>query len=168
MALSGFTTYLMFETEALEAAQFYVDLFPHSRLGAISHYEDGAQLPAGSVLTVEFEIFGSPFAALNSGQKPEQSEAVSFQVMCDTQDDVDRVWSAIIEGGGTESMCGWCADKWGINWQVIPVALDRALKGLDGYDSAYAFKAMTQMSKIVVEDLAPRTSQPSLAAPEQA
>ena len=155
MTVTGLTTFLWFDTEALEAAQFYVELFPGSRMGNVSYYQADAQRPEGSVLTVEFELFGRPFAALNGGPQFPHSEAVSFQVTCDTQNDVDRVWNAIVGGGGRESMCGWCKDRWGVSWQVIPTALTRALQGLDGYDSKYAFEAMMKMTKIVVADLAP-------------
>lgn len=161
MAATNLTTFLWFDTEALEAARFYVDLFPQSHLGEISYYQAEAQRPAGSVLTVEFELFGRPFAALNGGPQFPHSEAVSFQVACDSQDDVDRIWSALVNNGGAESMCGWCKDRWGVNWQVIPKALTRALQGLDGYDSTYAFEAMMKMSKIIVKDLAPATGLPS-------
>ena len=155
MAATNLTTFLWFDTEALEAAKFYVDLFPGSRLGDISYYQADAQRPEGSVLTVEFELFGRPFASLNGGPEFPHSEAVSFQVACDTQEDVDCIWNAIVSNGGTESMCGWCKDRWGVSWQVIPTALTRALQGLDGYDSKYAFEAMMKMSKIVIADLAP-------------
>ena len=155
MTATGMTTYLWFDEQALEAATFYVDLFPDSKLGSISYYQADAQRPEGSVLTVEFEIFGQRFAALNGGPQFPHSEAVSFQVSCETQADVDRYWDALTADGGAESQCGWCKDKWGISWQIIPVALDRALKGLDGYDSAYAFRAMMKMSRIIVDDLRP-------------
>lgn len=89
MTVSGLTTFLWFDTEALEAAQFYVELFPGSRMGNVSYYQADAQRPEGSVLTVEFELFGRPFAALNGGPQFPHSEAVSFQVTCDTQNDVD-------------------------------------------------------------------------------
>ena len=153
MAIQGLTTFLWFDNDALDAAEFYVGLFPGSRLGEISYYQADAQKPHGSVLTVEFELFGQSFAALNGGPQFPHSEAVSFQVSCDSQDDVDRIWDAIVTNGGSESMCGWCKDRWGVSWQVIPTALTRALKGLDGYDSEYAFKAIMKMSKIVVADL---------------
>jgi predicted 3-demethylubiquinone-9 3-methyltransferase (glyoxalase superfamily) len=153
VAATGLTTYLWFDNQALEAASFYVDLFPGSRLGSVSYYQADAQQPEGSVLTVEFELFGRPFAALNGGPQFPHSEAVSFQVSCETQDDVDRLWNALISDGGAESQCGWCKDRWGVSWQIIPTALERALKGLDGYDSEYAFRAMMQMSKIVIADL---------------
>jgi predicted 3-demethylubiquinone-9 3-methyltransferase (glyoxalase superfamily) len=155
MAATGLTTYLWFDDQALEAATFYVDLFPQSRLGNISHYQADAQRPEGTVLTVEFEIFGRPFAALNGGPQFPHSEAVSFQVSCETQEDVDRIWDAIVSNGGSESQCGWCKDRWGVSWQVIPVALGRALQGLDGYDSKFAFEAMMKMSRIVVAELRP-------------
>ena len=155
MAATHLTTYLWFNTEALEAAKFYVNLFPGSRMGDVSYYQADAQMPAGTVLTVEFELFGRPFAALNGGPAFTHSEAVSFQVHCETQDDVDRIWNNIVDSGGAASQCGWCKDRWGVSWQIIPSALERALKGLDGYDSDYAFKAMMRMSKIIVADLKP-------------
>ena len=155
MAATNLTTFLWFDNEALEAAEFYVSLFPGSRLGAVSYYQADAQRPKGSVLTVEFELFGRPFAALNGGPQFPHSEAVSFQVACDTQEDVDRLWAALVSDGGAESMCGWCKDRSGISWQIIPDALTRALQGLDGYDSEYAFGAMMNMSKIIVADLSP-------------
>ena len=155
MAARHLTTYLWFNTEALEAAKFYVNLFPGSRMGDVSYYQADAQMPAGTVLTVEFELFGRPFAALNGGPAFTHSEAVSFQVHCETQDDVDRIWNTIVDSGGAASQCGWCKDRWGVSWQIIPSALERALKGLDGYDSDYAFKAMMRMSKIIVADLKP-------------
>jgi len=107
------------------------------------------------VTAFEFEIFGRAFAALNGGPQFPHSEAVSFQVSCETQEDVDRLWDALVSDGGSESQCGWCKDKWGVSWQIIPIALERALKGLDGYDSDYAFRSMMKMSKIVIADLSP-------------
>ncbi|MGA1698581.1 MAG: VOC family protein [Ilumatobacteraceae bacterium] len=157
MAATGLTTYLWFDTEALDAARFYVDLFPGGKMGDVSYYRADAQRPAGSVLTVEFELFGRPFAALNGGPAFIHSEATSFQVSCETQDDVDRIWNTIVNSGGAESQCGWCKDRWGVSWQIIPDALGRALKGLDGYDAEYAFRAMMQMRKIIVDDLKPAT-----------
>ncbi|NBO54255.1 MAG: VOC family protein [Actinobacteria bacterium] len=155
MTATNLTTYLWFDTEALDAANFYVSLFPNSRLGEISYYQADAQRPEGSVLTVEFELLGRPYAALNGGPEFPHSEAVSFQVACETQDDVDQIWDAIVNNGGEASECGWCKDRWGVSWQIIPTALTRALNGLDGYDSKYAFEAMMRMSKIVIAELRP-------------
>ena len=156
MAATDLITFLWYDTEAMEAAEFYVNLFPDSRLGEVSYYQADAQRPEGSVLTVEFELFGRPFVGLNGGPVFDHSEAVSFQVSCETQDDVDRIWDTIVNSGGEESQCGWCKDRWGVSWQVIPSALTRALKGEDGFDSKYAFEAMMKMRKIVVADLRPR------------
>lgn len=154
MALTGMTTYLWFDDQALEAAKFYVDLFPASKLGEVTYYlADTEFQPQGKVLTVEFELFGRPFAGLNGGPAFTHSEAVSFQVNCESQEDVDRIWNAIVSSGGIESQCGWCKDRWGVSWQVIPNALGRALKGLDGYDPEFAFQAMRKMGKIIVADL---------------
>jgi predicted 3-demethylubiquinone-9 3-methyltransferase (glyoxalase superfamily) len=154
MTATSMRTYLWFDGQALEAAEFYVNLFPGSRMGNVDHYQaDADHNPEGTVLTVEFELFGQPFAGLNGGPHFTHSEAVSFQVSCETQEDVDRIWDAIVNSGGQESQCGWCKDRWGVSWQIIPVALSRALQGLDGYDSKYAFEAMMKMSKIIVADL---------------
>jgi predicted 3-demethylubiquinone-9 3-methyltransferase (glyoxalase superfamily) len=113
MAITGMTTFLWFDEQAREAAEYYVATFPNSKLGNVSYYQADAQRPEGSVLTVEFELFGQPFVALNGGPGFPHSEAVSFQVHCDTQDEVDRLWTAIVDHGGEESMCGWCKDRWG-------------------------------------------------------
>ena len=160
MAATSLTTYLWFDSGAQEAAEFYVGLFPGATLGGVSYYQADAQRPQGSVLTVEFELFGRPFVGLNGGPGFPHSEAVSFQVSCETQEDVDRIWDAIVGNGGQESRCGWCKDRWGVNWQVIPEALGRALAGQDGYDSRYAFRAMMDMNRIIVADLAPAGTTP--------
>lgn len=156
MAVTSATPYIWFDSEALQAAEFYVSLFPGSSLGNVSTYLADAQSPVDTVLTVEFEILGRPFVALNGGPIFPQSEAFSIQVSCETQEDVDRVWDAIVSNGGQESQCGWCKDRWGVSWQVIPAALARALQGEDGYDAKYAFEAMMKMRKIIVADLKPR------------
>ena len=155
MAATEIITFLWFDTQALEAANFYVTLFPDSQLGSISYYPVDAQRPEGSVLTVEFELFGRQFVALNGGPEFPHSEAVSFQVSCETQEDVDHLWNSLVENGGSESQCGWCKDRWGVSWQIIPIALQEALSGVDGYDSVYAFRAMMQMSKIIIAELTP-------------
>ena len=156
MAVTSATPYIWFDSEALQAAEFYVSLFPGSSLGNVSTYLADAQSPVDTVLTVEFEILGRPFVALNGGPNFPQSEAFSIQVSCESQEDVDRVWDAIVSNGGQESQCGWCKDRWGVSWQVIPAALARALQGEDGYDAKYAFEAMMEMRKIIVADLRPR------------
>lgn len=153
MAVSGITTFLWFDKEAEEAANFYTSLFPNSRVGTISHYPEGSLLPAGTAMTVEFEIFGQPFSCLNGGPRFPYSEAVSFQVACDTQDEVDHLWNSLIANGGAESQCGWCKDKFGVSWQIIPKALPEALSSKDPEVSNYAMQAMMKMSKIIIKDL---------------
>lgn len=125
MAITGLTTFLWFDTNALEAAEFYVSLFPDSRLGAVTHYPaDDEHQPQGTdVLTVEFTLFGQAFAGINGGPHFTHSEAVSFMVQCDTQEELDRIWDALVADGGAESQCGWCKDRFGVSWQVVPRAL---------------------------------------------
>ena len=153
MAISPITTFLWFDDQALEAAEFYCSLFPDSKLGAISYYRADAQKPAGSVLVVEFELFGQPYAALNGGPEFPHSEAVSFQVRCDTQDEIDHLWDTIVDNGGQESMCGWCKDRWGVSWQIIPSMLSEVLSGADGGSADRAFAAMMQMRRLDVAAL---------------
>lgn len=153
MAIKGLQTYLWFDEEALEAATFYVAIFPESRIINVSHYQADAQKPEGTVLTVDFEIFGQSFAALNGGPQFPHSEAVSFQLTCDTQAELDRVWNALIADGGRESMCGWCKDRFGISWQVIPANLGGLLASGDAIRSKQAFEAMMTMHKLDIDAL---------------
>jgi predicted 3-demethylubiquinone-9 3-methyltransferase (glyoxalase superfamily) len=108
---------------------------------------------AGEVLVVEFELFGQPFGILNAGPGFPHSEAVSFQVACDTQDDVDRLWDALTADGGEPGRCGWCKDRFGVSWQVTPRALGELLSDPDHDVSGYAMNQMMQMTKIVIDDL---------------
>ena len=153
MAISPITTFLWFDEQALEAAEFYCSLFPDSKLGGVSYYRADAQRPAGSVLTVEFELFGQPWVALNGGPQFPHSEAVSFQVRCDTQDEIDHLWDTIVGNGGEESMCGWCKDRWGVSWQIIPSVLSEVLSGADGGAADRAFAAMMQMRRLDIAAL---------------
>jgi len=127
MAIQGVTTFLWFDDQAEDAANFYVGLFPDSRVTGVMHYQEGSHRPVGSVQLVNFELFGTAFAALNGGPMFTHSEAVSFQVSCDTQEELDRIWDALIAGGGRESQCGWCVDRFGISWQVLPSRLGEIL-----------------------------------------
>ena len=153
MTISGVTTFLWFDYQAEEAANFYVSLFPQSRIGKVSYYPEGSLLPAGTVLTVEFELFGQPFACLNGGPHFPHSEAVSFQITCDTQDEIDHLWNSLIANGGEESQCAWCKDRFGVSWQIVPNALTEALSSSDSEVSRYAMQAMLQMGKIIIKDL---------------
>jgi predicted 3-demethylubiquinone-9 3-methyltransferase (glyoxalase superfamily) len=153
MSITGLTTFLWFDDEALEAAEFYVATFPDSRLGDVSHYQAGGQKPEGAVLVAEFELFGQRFAALNGGPQFTHSEAVSFQVHCDTQDEIDLLWDRLTADGGQESMCGWCKDRFGVSWQVIPRRLGELLSGGGDAEPGAAWRAMMDMRKIVIADL---------------
>lgn len=153
MTISGITTCLWFDDQAEEAASFYAATFPDSRVISTSYYAADAQKPAGSVLTVEFELFGQPFLALNGGPHFTHSPAVSFQVFCETQDEVDRLWDALIAGGGEESMCGWCSDRFGVSWQIIPKRLTQLLSSSDPEEARRTTERMMTMRKIVIADL---------------
>lgn len=153
MSINGVTTCLWFDDQAEEAAAFYVDTFPKSKIIATSYYAADAQRPAGSVLTVEFEIFERPFLALNAGPQFPHSPAISFQVFCDTQEEIDQIWGALISNGGEESMCGWCSDQFGVSWQVIPRRLTELLSSPDAEVARRTTMRMMEMSKIVIADL---------------
>jgi len=148
MAVTGATPFLWFDEAALDAAELYVSCFPDSRITSTSFYPDGGQKPAGTPLVVEFELFGRPFAALNGGPQFPHSEAVSFQVSCDTQEELDRIWFTLIRDGGSESQCGWCRDRFGVSWQVTPRRLGEFLGDPDPAVAQAAWSAMMTMSRI--------------------
>ena len=135
--------------EERKAAEFYAATFPDSHLGHVLHAP--APHPAGeegSELTVEFTVLGRAFVGLNGGSGTTPNEAVSFQVMTDDQAETDRYWNAIIENGGSESACGWCKDRWGFSWQIVPRMLMAALKDPDRAAAKRAMEAMMTMRKI--------------------
>ncbi|KGM42132.1 3-demethylubiquinone-9 3-methyltransferase [Aquabacterium sp. NJ1] len=143
------TICLWFDGTAEEAARFYAETFPDSAVGAIfrapADYPSGKQ---GDVLTVEFTVMGIPCLGLNGGPIFKHSEAFSFQVATDTQEETDRLWHAIIQHGGQASECGWCKDKWGLSWQITPRALTTAMADPDRAAAKRVFEAMMTMGKI--------------------
>jgi len=147
---------LWFDTHAEAAANHYVSIFPKSKLGKITRYgKEGKEIhgkPAGSVLTVEFEIEGVKFLALNGGPQFKFDEAVSFQVLCETQADIDYFWSKLAEGG-EEGPCGWLKDKFGLSWQVVPTVLPEMLQDPNAGRADRAMKAMLQMRKLDIAAL---------------
>lgn len=153
MSIDGVTTCLWFDGQAEDAVEFYVATFPGSTIVSTSYYPTDAQRPEGSVLTVEFELFGRPFLALNGGPQYAHSHAISFQVFCDTQEEVDRLWDALVSNGGEESMCGWCSDRFGVSWQIIPRRLPQLLSSADAEVARLATERMLTMRKIVIADL---------------
>ena len=153
MAIDGVNTCLWFDDQAEEAAQFYVATFPGSKVLSTSYYATDAQKPEGSVLTVDFELFGQRFLALNGGPHFMHSPAISFQVFCDTQDEIDRLWDALVSDGGEESMCGWCSDRFGVSWQIIPRRLTDLLSSADAEVARRTTERMMTMRKIVIAEL---------------
>lgn len=143
------TICLWYNDGAEEAAHFYSDTFPDSSVQAVHRAPaDNPSSKAGDVLTVEFTVMGIPCLGLNGGSAFKQSEAFSFQVATNDQAETDRYWNAIVGNGGEESMCGWCKDKWGLSWQITPVALTKAVTSPDPAVAKRAFEAMMEMRKI--------------------
>jgi predicted 3-demethylubiquinone-9 3-methyltransferase (glyoxalase superfamily) len=142
------TTCLWFDTEGEEAAEYYCTLFPSSRITGVSHYGEAGPRPAGTVLTVDFELDGHPYVALNGGPEHPFTDAVSFQVSCADQDEVDRYWETLTADGGEEGPCGWLKDRFGLSWQIVPTALPELLSDPDPGRSSRAMQAMMQMSRI--------------------
>lgn len=147
------TICLWFDRDAEAAARFYAATFPDSTVTSVFRapldYPDGR---AGDVLTVEFTVLGIPCLGLNGGPRFKHSEAFSFQVATDDQEETDRYWNAIVGNGGEESACGWCRDRWGISWQITPRVLTEAL-AVGGDEAKRAFEAMMTMRKIDVAQI---------------
>ena len=142
------TICLWFNKDAQDAARFYAATFTDSKVTAVHHAPgDFPGGKKGDVLTVEFSVFGIPCLGLNGGPAFTQSEAFSFQIATDTQDETDRYWNAIVGNGGRESACGWCKDRWGLSWQITPRALTDAMAA-GGDEARRAFAAMMTMNKI--------------------
>lgn len=146
------TVCLWFDGGAEEAARFYAATFPDSFVGAVhrapADYPSGKE---GDVLTVEFTVMGIPCLGLNGGPAFPQSEAFSFQVATSDQAETDRLWNAIVDHGGQPSACGWCKDRWGLSWQITPVALMNAITHPDPAAAKRAFSAMMGMTKIDID-----------------
>jgi predicted 3-demethylubiquinone-9 3-methyltransferase (glyoxalase superfamily) len=146
------TPCLWFDTEGEEAAEFYVSVFPNSKIVDIARYGSAGPRPEGSVMTVSFELNGKPFVALNGGPDFTFNEAVSFEVLCEDQEEVDHYWETLGEGG-EEGPCGWLKDSFGVSWQIVPTRLYELLEDPDREKSQRAMEAMLGMKKIVIEEL---------------
>jgi predicted 3-demethylubiquinone-9 3-methyltransferase (glyoxalase superfamily) len=152
------TPCLWFDNEAEEAARYYTGIFKNSKIGTIARYtEAGREVhgrPAGSVMTVEFELNGQPFTALNGGPIFKFNEAISFQIMCRTQEELDHYWNKLTAGGDKDAQqCGWLKDKYGLSWQVVPTALVDMMKDPDKEKAGRVMEAMLQMKKLDIAEL---------------
>ena len=151
------TPFLWFENQAEEAAKFYTSVFKKSKVGKILYYNEtsakAAGRPVSSVLTIEFEIEGQKFTALNGGPEFKFNESISFVVNCDSQREVDYFWKELAADGGEESHCGWLKDKFGVSWQIVPTTLLDMLHDKDSARSERVMKAMFQMRKIDIKKL---------------
>ena len=147
------TPFLWFDAEGEEAARFYTSVFPNSRITDITRYGAAGPRPEGTVMTVAFELDGKPFVALNGGPEFTFSEAVSFEIRCRDQEEVDAYWSALTAEGGEEGPCGWVKDRFGLSWQVVPERLVELLRDPDPETAQRAMAAMLQMRKIEIDQL---------------
>ena len=141
------TPFFWFATEAEEAAQFYVSIFPNSKISNVARYGPAGPGPVGSAMTVSFELDGESFVALNGQQAMPASAAISFVINCTTQDEVDHFWNKLAEGGKIQQ-CGWLSDKYGITWQVVPTILPQLLQSPDPATAGRVMQAMLKMKKI--------------------
>jgi predicted 3-demethylubiquinone-9 3-methyltransferase (glyoxalase superfamily) len=143
---------LWFDTEGLEAAEFYVSVFPRSRITNVTHYTDAGPRPAGTVLTVEFDLDGQAFTAINGGPEFSFDEAISLLVECEDQDEVDRYWSRLSDRG-EEGQCGWLKDRYGLSWQVVPKGMEELFRDADPARAERAMRAMLGMKKLDIAAL---------------
>jgi predicted 3-demethylubiquinone-9 3-methyltransferase (glyoxalase superfamily) len=143
---------LWFDTEAEEAATFYCSVFKNSRILSTSRYPEGSPGPVGGVMTVEFELDGNRFVGINGGPQFPFTEAVSFQISCETQDEVDYFWERLTEGG-QEAQCGWLKDKFGLSWQVVPEGMEEVFSDPDPERAQRAMQAMLGMVKLDIAAL---------------
>ena len=147
------TPFLWFDNNAEDAMAFYVGIFPDSKIGDVSRYGENGPAPAGTVITASFRLLNQEFMVLNGGPLFHFNEAVSFFVNCDSQEEVDSLWSALTADGGEESQCGWLKDKYGLSWQIVPSMLGSVLAGPDAEGAGRAMAAMLKMRKLTIADL---------------
>jgi predicted 3-demethylubiquinone-9 3-methyltransferase (glyoxalase superfamily) len=146
------TPCLWFDTEGEDAARFYTSVFPNSRIVDVAHYGSAGPRPEGTVMAVSFELDGQKFVALNGGPQFTFSEAISFQVDCQSQEEVDAYWSKL-SADGEEGPCGWLKDKFGLSWQIVPARLMELLQDSDKEKAQRAMEAMLKMKKIEIADV---------------
>lgn len=153
MVMKGFTTSLWFDGQAEEAADFYLSVFEDGEKGRIGRYTDAGPGEPGSVLAVEWTVNGQRFVGINGGPQFHFDEAVSFQIHCDDQDEVDYYWDKLVEGGGEHGDCGWLKDRFGLSWQVVPAELIGLIADPDPAKASRTTEAMLRMKKLDIADL---------------
>ena len=146
-------TNLWFDGQAEQAATYWSSIFPDSRITMTTRYPEGSPGTAGEVMTVEFELFDQRFVGINGGPAFPHTEAMSLMIECEDQAEIDRYWAALIADGGAESQCGWCKDRWGVNWQVVPTGMDQVFADPDPLKAQRAFTAMLGMRKLDLAEL---------------
>ncbi|HEV3141223.1 MAG TPA: VOC family protein [Vicinamibacterales bacterium] len=146
------TTFLTYDRQAEDAAKFYTSIFPNSKITRISRYGEGTPMPKGSVMVVDFDLDGRPFIALNGGPHFKFSDAISLSVECNTQEEIDKYWNKLSDGG-QQIECGWVRDRFGVSWQVNPKILSDMLSDKDPKKAQRVMDAMMKMKKIVIADL---------------
>jgi predicted 3-demethylubiquinone-9 3-methyltransferase (glyoxalase superfamily) len=144
---------LWFDTEAEEAANFYVSVFEDARVLKVAHYGEAGPREAGLVMTVEWELEGQRFIGINAGPRFKFTEAVSFQIECEDQNEVDYYWEKLTAGGGKPGQCGWLTDKFGLSWQVVPAGFEELVTDTDPERAQRAMEAMLKMGKLDLEAL---------------
>ena len=151
--MKDITPFLWYDNRAEEAANFYVSLFPNSKIRGVTRYGEAGPGEQGSVMTVDFELRGQPFVALNGGPEFKFTEAISFLINCETQEEVDELWEKLSADGGEKGPCGWLRDKYGVSWQVVPTLLEQYIRDPDPEKSQRVMKVMMEMGKLEIEPL---------------
>jgi predicted 3-demethylubiquinone-9 3-methyltransferase (glyoxalase superfamily) len=144
---------LWFDTNAQEAVDFYSSIFKNSRTVSKNYYGEGQHLPAGTLLSVKFELDGQEFTALNGGPIFKFTEAISLMVYCESQAEIDELWEKLIAGGGQHSVCGWLKDRFGLSWQIVPAQLEQWTASTDQKKAGAALQAVMKMKKLIVADI---------------
>ena len=144
---------LWYDNNAEEAVNYYVSVFKDAKVLSTARYGKEGPGPEGSVMTMEFELFGQKFVALNAGPHFKFNEAISFVVNCENQEEVDKYWNELTSKGGQESMCGWLKDRFGLSWQITPAIMSKLMNGQNPKKSGAAMKAMMQMKKLDIKKL---------------
>jgi predicted 3-demethylubiquinone-9 3-methyltransferase (glyoxalase superfamily) len=152
--MSKITTFLTYNDRAEEAVKLYVSIFPNSRIKTTTHYGDAGPMPKGTVMTIAFELDGQEYVVLNGGPSFSFTHAASLMVRCDTQEEIDRYWAKLTEGGGKEIQCGWLVDRFGLSWQIVPRVF---MELVSSSDRARAQRMIGAMMKMVKMDIAALT-----------